>query len=580
MRKRYVICVLIVSLLAGACTRKPRASQAEKYTKSKVAFVSLDQGWTENDRWMFWYTSQGSQLIPYNWFLHIEQSGNQTLFRDDAHMDKLRFLNAEISKWNPDGMPIGFVKGSESANGVAYLGFTCAACHTNRLEHAGAVVQVEGGPAMADFESFVAELNDAAQATLAQPDKFERFAASVAGEGKGPKADALRREFEAWAVRFKARVQRNRPPEAPGFARVDALGNILNQVLSADLSIPENAQPPNAPVSYPVIWDAHQHDFVQWNGAAPNAGPGPLLRNVGEVLGVFGSMEFTPGKLGPPIYRTATPEIDNLQKLEVLVAKLYSPQWPAQFPAIDREKVAAGAKIYQRICQGCHPPLNRTDPGRRIKATLLPVSVIGTDPTAATNFVNRKAKTGVLQGTQVFLDPAEKFTDEYAAGMILRNAVFGVQLGKFDLKPERMPANGDHRPLYAQFASKMRDADTAFKAFAKGTPPQLTNPMYKTRPLNGAWASAPYLHNGSVPNLWELLQDADKRVKQFYVGSRQFDPVNVGFSNEPASEGGVNHYLFDTSRPANSNSGHTGPRHGTNLSDIEKRQLIEYLKTL
>ena len=50
--------------------------------------------------------------------------------------------------------------------------------------------------------------------------------------------------------------------------------------------------------------------------------------------------------------------------------------------------------------------------------------------------------------------------------------------------------------------------------------------------LNGVWAVAPYLHNGSVPNLWELMKLAKDRKSSFLVGSRIFDPKNVGYATD------------------------------------------------
>ncbi|MGH8497757.1 MAG: di-heme-cytochrome C peroxidase, partial [Methylococcales bacterium] len=98
-------------------------------------------------------------------------------------------------------------------------------------------------------------------------------------------------------------------------------------------------------------------------------------------------------------------------------------------------------------------------------------------------------------------------------------------------------------------------------------------PRYKARPLNGIWASAPFLHNGSVPNLSELLKKPGERVAKFQVGSWEFDPINVGFS----TEAGPNTSTFDTSEPNNSKLGHD---YGTSLGDNEKSELIEYIKTL
>ena len=96
---------------------------------------------------------------------------------------------------------------------------------------------------------------------------------------------------------------------------------------------------------------------------------------------------------------------------------------------------------------------------------------------------------------------------------------------------------------------------------------------YRARPLNGMWATAPYLHNGSVPDLVELLKPPAERPATFYVGNWEFDPERLGFVwSSPSPDG-----LFDTSRPGNSNAGHD---YGTGLGDRDRRALIEYLKTL
>jgi hypothetical protein len=104
---------------------------------------------------------------------------------------------------------------------------------------------------------------------------------------------------------------------------------------------------------------------------------------------------------------------------------------------------------------------------------------------------------------------------------------------------------------------------------------------YKARPLNGIWATAPYLHNGSVPNLDELLQPAAKRSKSFSIGVRTFDPLRVGYLTDVAGFPKFN-VVDSNGNPiaGNSNVGHEGEQYGTNLSPDERRQLIEYLKSL
>ncbi|HVJ82337.1 MAG TPA: di-heme-cytochrome C peroxidase, partial [Planctomycetia bacterium] len=94
---------------------------------------------------------------------------------------------------------------------------------------------------------------------------------------------------------------------------------------------------------------------------------------------------------------------------------------------------------------------------------------------------------------------------------------------------------------------------------------------FKSRPLNGVWATAPYLHNGSVRTLADLLKPAALRAKTFHVGSREFDPECVGFQDDPAFP------VFDTTLPGNSNAGH---EFGAALAEEERRDLLEYLKSL
>ena len=64
------------------------------------------------------------------------------------------------------------------------------------------------------------------------------------------------------------------------------------------------------------------------------------------------------------------------------------------------------------------------------------------------------------------------------------------------------------------------------------SPPNLV--AYKARPLNGAWATAPFLHNGSVPSLYQLLLPDTEREKSFYLGGNDLDVVNIGFKSKPA----------------------------------------------
>jgi len=106
---------------------------------------------------------------------------------------------------------------------------------------------------------------------------------------------------------------------------------------------------------------------------------------------------------------------------------------------------------------------------------------------------------------------------------------------------------------------------------------------YASSPLDGIWARAPYLHNGSVPSLWDLLMPAEKRnggQNWFYTGHGVYDSKNVGFRTDISEAAGRRSFRFVITDRGNSNKGHSGKLYGTELSDDEKWALIEYMKTL
>jgi hypothetical protein len=96
---------------------------------------------------------------------------------------------------------------------------------------------------------------------------------------------------------------------------------------------------------------------------------------------------------------------------------------------------------------------------------------------------------------------------------------------------------------------------------------------YVARPLLGVWATAPYLHNGSVPMLHDLLLPAKERPRSFPLGHHDFDLVKVGYRTTVENP----RFSFDTTLLGNANTGH---EYGTSLSDAERQALIEYLKTI
>ncbi len=99
---------------------------------------------------------------------------------------------------------------------------------------------------------------------------------------------------------------------------------------------------------------------------------------------------------------------------------------------------------------------------------------------------------------------------------------------------------------------------------------------YVSVALDGLWLRAPYLHNGSVPYLKDLLEIPEKRTKVFYRGYDVYNADQVGFVSQ-GTEAEKEGFKYDTSLEGNSNQGHL---YGTELSSEEKQALVEYLKTL
>src|SRR5260370_15425457 len=138
---------------------------------------------------------------------------------------------------------------------------------------------------------------------------------------------------------------------------------------------------PDAPVSYPFLWDIPQHDYVQWNGLGANAGLGPIGRNTGEVIGVFGTLDWAEepgtsvssfisgqGLKATHISFKSSITVHNLLPIENRLKSLQSPQWPDILPPIDQARKVRGERLFTTYCEGCHTRTNRDDPTRRIPA--------------------------------------------------------------------------------------------------------------------------------------------------------------------------------------------------------------------
>ncbi len=572
------------------------------------------QGWTAAQRESWYFATQGSRLMPASWFRALTLPDGSR-FADLGNLDRYGFLRPPADA--PRDLPIGFTQdrqsddrlrvsklrwyaGQSGAEGQAepWVGINCAACHTAHLTLDGRSHVIDGGPALIDFQGFVEDLDAVLAATRSDPVRWDRFAAEV-NDGRDTPAnrqllDAAFGRLLAWQQQTAAM---NDTPLRYGAGRLDAVGHILNKVLMFSGAEASDGNPSNAPVSFPFLWDITRQEHVQWNGIARNsrfALPGDsfeygaLGRNTGEVLGVFGEVVVTPQPpgAGDLIHYASSVRAENLVQMELILQDLKAPAWPDDFPAIDATLRAQGEALFADRCARCHLPPAAQQAGRPTER-MLPFSDARpadlTDIWMACNAFVYQGPTGPMQGVRD--NNGEVMDDTAPVANMLATAVRGALIGQapaliragfqnfLGLRPRPSFEVAPPRP-----GADPRAADRQTCLEAENEPTL----AYKARPLDGIWATAPYLHNGSVASLHELLLPADRRKTQFWVGNREYDPVAVGYVDADPGDG--RGFLLRT-RDAqgrviegNSNAGHD---YGAgSLSDADRRALIEYMKSL
>jgi hypothetical protein len=567
--------------------------------------VWLEQKWNTEQRDWFHHADQGTQTfgIPYEWFISLEQPslsfGAPGLLSDPAYLDRYGFIADNVHPDKPE-LPIGFAHGGLvlDASGsplrnpqtnaqMTSLGFTCAACHTGRFTYKGTTFLVDGGPALTNVQNFQKAVGLSIVYTHVVPGRFARFADRVLGPGASDDAKSnLRKQFDPVysQVREVANLEKSLKAHSvnEGFARLDALSRIGNTVFALDLDHHENFVAYSAPVHFPRIWNASWFQWVQYNGSIEQ----PMTRNAGEALGVRAAVNFPVAKDQLP---TSSVQVDTIFKLEQLLAGdkppnpkdgfagLASPKWDDTkiLPPIDTTLAAKGAILYKAHCQRCHLPTT-SDPEfwtalqwspvnaageRYLDLNMIDIAHVGTDSAEAEDMKNRTVSVPASIGIT------------NSSGQVVTTDGFGNALGQLVTAV-----------VNRWYDSQVPPTPPAVRERMNGFRPDGIRAVlqYKARPLNGIWATPPYLHNGSVPNLYDLLSPVAERPKHFYLGNREYDPVNVGYSTQELAGG----FELDTGIRGNNNTGHefnTGAGEGIIgplLTADERRALIEFLKTL
>ena len=273
-------------------------------------------------------------------------------------------------------------------------------------------------------------------------------------------------------------------------------------------------------VDFPSVWNQGPREGMQlhWDGNNTSV-------NERNLSAAFGTGAY------PPILDT-----DRVLRMAKYLRTAKPPAYPY---AIDQPLAAKGKPVYEEYCLRCHgtaqPPFRNRAPGNgecdapaqeaQCVGTVVPIEKIGSDRSRL-----------------------DSYTWQLAVNQSTLYAGYEKDWG-FD-------------PPYPQ----------RFHSFRKTA-------GYANMPLDGIWLRAPYLHNGSVPNLRQLLEPHSARTPLFYRGNDVFDQQNVGFVFNVPTQDGREFFSFDTTKPGSGNQGHEGPTYGTELPADKKLALLEYLKT-
>jgi hypothetical protein len=556
--------VIVASVGLAACSRK----SSEHPAASAVEVVYSANGWSQAERDQYYHLAEGSELIPYALLVNLQSVKTNAPFLQN--MERFGFLRDPAGPPNPFGLPVGLTvsRSRDAGNtGVEIVGFNCAACHVAELTYHGVHMRIDGAPAMVDLQGYQVELKESLDAALKDPVNllalivamekarntpgtpatgdtasyanepdlqsaanvptapnadlsFHSVPSAVADAAKPPAQGTFRERLKTDVAILKARLAHLQNGKllvdgtAPGPGRIDAFGAARN------LLFPEQALKMQSPVSFPFIWNvpdnvgrkADEFKWIHYDGNTNSI----LERNIGQALGM--GAVFDPGTY------ESTLRIGNLHQLEVLTHKLQPPKWPAEvLGMIDESKAQQGEQLFNQKCLGCHQDKMFTQ------------TQIGTDPNRANSF-------GQAVGAAPFPEAVAPILGRLKKRAFADDGVSPAEQSAMDAVP------------------------VIWRATAQ----------YLARPLNGIWATAPYLHNGSVPTLYHLLHP-DQRPAKFAMGIREFDPVRIGYQTD-LTVTSPNVWIYDTTQPGNSNIGHSGEAFGTTLPEDQKAALLEYLK--
>lgn len=574
---------------------------------------------------------------------------------------------------------LGVKKLADGKESIAMIGVNCAFCHSGVVTLNDKQFFIDGNPALLNIRGFFQDIFGSTAKTMLTPELLEKFleGSKVKGDHKkiakdfskrltaDLKLDGISALISKWnektlnldviANKKKAKIKKhlyeNREIMAKyltellqityglknvseelktrmaflatsmgvdpdlaatqeGFARTDAFGRISNLVARTKDPIPLTAT-----ASVPTMWNIQYKALFHWNANTNSV----IMRNIGQSFGL-GAVMVDQAKA------ETTSNLFNLHHLEELLHRVRAPVWTdidSEFKETPENlaRIVDGCNVYHSKCIGCHGGFDANANGPNnfmsqrvgpanllIRSNVIPLKTIGTDETYTYN--QSTPVDGVPFRTALFT-----FTGRVKKAYYEKYGITEAEQKYWEKVDWRGP-------------ELFRDTvlgETSYSGISEYLNiPANPTPGYTARHLASVWSTAPYLHNGSIPDIEELLKPAEERRQIFFVGSTRYDRNRLGFFSrgtdipnlEERKERAREIYkkqnplftglfadskvkakdmetalvmaacemyperCFDSTLKGNSNRGHSGEKFGTNLSPMNKKALIEFLKVL
>ena len=525
-----VMIIAVYLIMLSACNDANAPNDAVREPPRQV--VRLPDGMSDEARRIYNHHTEmdpesGTGLFPWVWVQALNDLETGRPFMENYERFGLIRDTDE-----PEQLPVGFGVTNE------FLGVNCAVCHVGQLDYEGQRIIVTGAPNVHDaYENFLLGLIETLVATLTDDRLRESYFSRILGaEVKTDEHVRLQGEIEAWLAPF---LGDNTVSE---FAFAITTQNLLSSVFGTsalegthafELSRPtffgpENEYTTQAKVDTPPIWGLQFIQNLHYNGNTNSI----IERNLISALNTY---------FGGDLNMILNTDPHRLNEIELAAWQIKVPAWPEEvLGAIDPQLTQQGEALYAQHCAACHAT---TYPTERTTLPTFPAEEIGTD----------------MLYFEVFDQPIVNFNGvaEQPYDQALRKGMDIIKaqwLPRYNMSPEEVQT--------------IEAGEAPWWKFER---------VWVAEPLAGIWASAPYLHNRSVPTLYHLLLPPEERPQTFPLGHFEYDPKLMGFRTDIQSDDPNYVGSIDTSAEGQSNAGH---EYGTNLSDEERISLIEYLKTL